>query len=184
MNIIVVPYNSDYYYIRPDTTLEKESNDYYCPDSVSHISTAPCIYVRIIKAGKTVNNKFASRYFESYGFGVFLYGENLIGKNPLSFSVASSCDYTSILPTKMYNFSTIEEYSFEFIINGENYSTFCANDLFVEFIYKQITKISAMISLRIGDFVAFELSDRIPVQKNSTLLGKKNQDLLFNFRIC
>ncbi|MCK9625933.1 MAG: hypothetical protein M0R23_05670 [Bacteroidales bacterium] len=184
MNIIVVPYNSDYYYIRPDTTLEKESKDYYCPDSISHISAAPCIYIKIIKAGKTVNNKFASRYFGLYGFGVFLYGENLICKNPLSFSVASSCDYTSILPTKMYNFSTIEEYSFEFIINGENYSTFYANDFFVKFVHEQISKISSMISLRIGDFIAFELSEKIPVQKDSTLLGKKNQDLLFDFKIC
>ena len=60
MNIVTVPYNSDFYYIRPDISLNRDSNDYFCPDEVTEITVAPFVYIRMDKAGKAISYKFAS----------------------------------------------------------------------------------------------------------------------------
>ncbi|MDD2595591.1 MAG: hypothetical protein PHD11_07255, partial [Bacteroidales bacterium] len=91
MNIVVVPLNSTSYYTRPDTTLEKESKDYYCPDDVSLLSLSVSVNIKIIKAGKAVAKRFADRYYNEFGIGVMMYGESIIKDgNPLSFCMASS----------------------------------------------------------------------------------------------
>ena len=75
MNIIVKPKGSDLCYCRPDTTWERESKDFYVPDYIKEMYWAPVVFVRISKAGKCINPKFVSRYYDSYNFGTLLYGQ-------------------------------------------------------------------------------------------------------------
>lgn len=74
MNIAVVRSNGSYY-TRPDTTMERESRDFYVPDDCESVCARRCVYARIVKAGKAVATKFAGRYLDgSFGEGVLLYG--------------------------------------------------------------------------------------------------------------
>ena len=94
MNIIVKPHGSDLCYCRPDTTWERENKDFYVPDCVSEMHWAPVIFVRISKAGKCINPKFVSRYYDSYNYGTLLYCRPENGD-----SLISCADHTSLLPS-------------------------------------------------------------------------------------
>ena len=72
MNIITIPYSSGNFYVRPDTSLNRDSNDYFCPEEVTELAAAVFIYAKAIKAGKCVSAKFAGRYYSSIGKGVQL----------------------------------------------------------------------------------------------------------------
>ena len=50
MNIITVPYGSENFYCRPDTSLNRDSNDYFCPDGVTELAASVFIYAKAIKA--------------------------------------------------------------------------------------------------------------------------------------
>ena len=133
MNIIVKPHGSDLCYCRPDTTWERENKDFYVPDCVSEMHWAPVIFVRISKAGKCINPKFVSRYYDSYNYGTLLYCRPENGD-----SLISCADHTSLLPSPS--------------LKGEE-----LNDDERMPVEDAICKASKLISVRIGDFVAVEL---------------------------
>ena len=55
MNIFTVPYGSKGFYVKPDTSLNKDSNDYFCPDSINELAAAVFIYAKATKAGNSVS---------------------------------------------------------------------------------------------------------------------------------
>lgn len=73
MNILVVREDGSYT-LRPDTTLERESRDFYLPDDCVGAVAGRCTYIRLKKAGKAVGTRFADRYFEGCSDGLLLYG--------------------------------------------------------------------------------------------------------------
>lgn len=149
MNIIVKPYGSDLCYCRPDTTWERENKDFYIPDSVRELYWTPILFARISKAGKCINPKFASRYYDSFNFGVLLYCGTEI-------AFASCADHTSILPSPLYDRVVMEneENRYEVWRNGEPVFSATADKGAIE---DAICRASQLTSVRIGDYVAVEL---------------------------
>jgi len=72
MNLLVFKSDSTYC-VRPDTTLERESAEFYIPDGCREVEVRKCIWSRITKAGKAVGEKFIPRYIDSCGEGYLLY---------------------------------------------------------------------------------------------------------------
>ena len=148
MNIIVKPHGSDLCYCRPDTTWERENKDFYVPDCVSEMHWAPVIFVRISKAGKCINPKFVSRYYDSYNYGTLLYCRPENGD-----SLISCADHTSLLPSPSLKAEELKD----------------DERMLVE---DAICKASKLISVRIGDYVAVEL-DEIKRLTTSEIQGIK-----------
>ncbi len=96
MNIITVPYGSKGFYVRPDTSLNRDSNDYFCPDGVNELAAAVFIYARATKAGKSVSAKFAPRYYTAVGTGIHFSAPELID-GPESWWTAHSLDNSTFL---------------------------------------------------------------------------------------
>ena len=167
MNIIVKPYGSGLCYCRPDTTWERENKDFYAPESICEIHWAPILFVRISKAGKCIGAKFASRYYDAFNFGALLYCHT-----PETSEIAfTSCiDHSSLLPTPLYNPIVMEGednvYKVckdEDIIFGFPRVAFARdnnpeNVSLKDLIEDAVCKASQQTSLRIGDFVAVELT--------------------------
>mgnify|MGYP007037143547 CR=1 FL=1 len=95
MNIIVKPHGNDLCYCRPDTTWEKESRDLYIPEGVDKVLWAPVVFAKVCKAGKCINPKFVTRYYDAFNFGFLMY----TGEGEIAFT--SCADHTSILPTPL-----------------------------------------------------------------------------------
>lgn len=153
MNIIVKPYGSDSCHCRPDTTWERENKDFYCPDGINELHWTPIMFARVSKAGKCIGGKFASRYYDSFGYGLLLY----IGDRMPELASASCADHTSLLPLPLHNPELLEEEGKAFTVTRNGEATFsgagCREDL-----EKAICKVSELTSLRIGDYVAIELA--------------------------
>lgn len=159
MNIITVPYNSDFFYIRPDISLNRDGNDYFCPDEITEIAVAPFIYVRMDKAGKAIKAKFAPRYCSSIGYGVNLSGQSLVKEGiPQSFLMANALDNTTYI-SQLY---TAEEFPFE-LLSKELLAAGMENiEAIMESFYGKIEQITRLCSARTGDIIAIELSSPAP----------------------
>lgn len=162
MNIITVTYNSDFFYIRPDISLNRDGNDYFCPDNITEIAVAPFIYIRIDKAGKSIQSKFAHRYYSSIGYGVNLSGQSLIDNNiPQSFLMANALDNTTYI-SQLYH---PDEFPLEKLVQ-EFQNTLSAENgtaALLNIFNKKIEQITSLSSVRTGDLIALELA--YPVQK-------------------
>ena len=153
MNIIVKPQGSDLCYCRPDTTWERENRDFYVPDSVDSLYWAPVIFARVSKAGKCINPKFASRYYDAFNFGMLMY----TGDDAVAFT--SCADHTSILPSPLYNAVVTEGEDNVYHVEKGGEAIFSIRPD-KEAVEEAICRASRLTSVRIGDFVAVELDDR------------------------
>lgn len=205
MNIIVSLFGSNGadYCFRPDTTLEKESFDYYIPDGVSELTYSPVLFVRLCRAGKAIGEKFAGRYYDSGGFGVLLYGESIIGSGAAAgLSMASSLDKTSLLPFPLIDKDVLENgrNSFSLSVNERSVNelsvnersanerslngngTFACHPDFAG-IPEILHRISLRTSLRTGDIVAVELGERLPIHAGEKLCGMLNGENIFSISV-
>ena len=146
MNIIVKPKGSDLCYCRPDTTWERENKDFYVPDSVSVLYWTPVLFARVSKAGKCINPKFVTRYYDAFNFGFLMY----TGEGEIAFTSCS--DHTSILPAPLPASEMDGEYKVS--LGGEEIFSAVADASLLE---DALCKASQMTSVRIGDYVAVEL---------------------------
>ena len=156
MNIIVRAYGSDMCYCRPDTTWERENRDLYSPECVNAWNWTPVLFARISKAGKCINPKFVSRYYDGINFGALLY----ISGAETAFS--SCADHTSFLPLPLHDPIVLQNEGniFELAKNGESVFTheIGPDSTLLKTIEESICKASELTTLRIGDFVALELA--------------------------
>lgn len=210
MNIIVSLFGSNGtdYCFRPDTTLEKESFDYYIPDGVSELTYSPVLFVRLCRAGKAIGEKFAGRYYDSGGFGVLLYGESIIGSGAAAgLSMASSLDKTSLLPFPLIDKDVLEKSGNIFSLSVNEHSvnehsvnersvnersvnerslngngTFACHPDFAG-IPEILHRISLRTSLRTGDIVAVELGERLPIHAGEKLCGMLNGENIFSISV-
>lgn len=145
MNIFTVPYSSRHFYCRPDTSLNRDSNDYFCPDGVNRLAAAVFIYVRASKAGKSVSAKFAQRYYTTAGTGVQFYAPELEDAgSPESWWISRSLDNSTFLLG--------DEHPAEELPEGTR-----------EKINEAFETISRHVSFRTGDYIAIEIEPHLMV---------------------
>ena len=149
MNIIVSLHEAGgRYCFRPDTTLEKESFDYYVPDGIPSLTCCPVLFVRICKAGKAINERFAASLLDKTSLLPFpLHGKDVLGSNVFSVNANGK-----------EIFSTARE--------GQKTLQSCIGSL-----PGILHGISVYTSLRTGDIVAVELSRRLPVWNACAIHG-------------
>lgn len=165
MNIIVRTYGG-HYIVRPDTTWERDNEDFFPPEFVSAISFTPVVTARICKPGRSIGIKFADRYFDGTGRGILLYPEDLMDGSNEGFACASCLDHTSFIPLPA--------------CKKENESP-----EIVEMIKKAISEATAFIYIRSGDIIAIETSEmeRLCTKENGTVTTAINDDTASSFRI-
>lgn len=154
MNIIAVPYNRRSFYLRPDTTLNRDCLDFYLPENITSLSAVPFAYVKVCKAGKSLLRKFAYRYYGGLGYGLALEATPLIVPGePASFVEANSLDYSTYLLTEDSEGDGVTPP--DFIKEGE--SLFTLTPPAREEIEQTIERVTSIISIRYGDLLLFDL---------------------------
>lgn len=189
MNIVVKTYGDGGIYCRPDTTWEREDKDLFSPEFIQGYRFTPVLFARISKAGKCIGRKFAERYYDSIGYGILLYAEDLFDGSSMSYASSSCLDHTSVLPFPMYNRLTLESGENTFSVRQDGTMLFSTAEGSTDMIGSALTDASSKISLRIGDMVAIELAspERI-IRKNdgpieTVLEGSFCGNSLFRIRI-
>lgn len=162
MNIIVKT-STGRITVRPDTTWEKDNEDFYPPEFVDELTYAPVLFARILKPGRSVGKKFAPRYYDSVGFGVLLYPENLIDDSPESYAQAICLDHTSFLPAPFFPPESLKQEANRFTIECDGQQLFSCDTASPNMIEDAIVEATRMVYIRTGDLVAIELSPRSPL---------------------
>lgn len=163
MNIFTVPYGSKSFYTRPDTSLNKDSNDYFCPDGITQLAAAVFVYARAAKAGKSVASKFAPRYYNVIGTGIHLSAPELIEDgNPASWWLANSLDNSTFLLSDEKN---AEE----------------ADVQIIEKINAAFEAASKFVSFRTGDYIAVEIQAPVNIENTckSFNWGEKSINIIW-----
>ena len=154
---IVVRSREKYCVCRPDTSWDRENRDIYAQEAVEGYEYTPVLFVRICKAGKCISEKFASRYYDAFNFGVLLSGRLQGCRGD---GLVSEClDHSSILPFPLYNPVVLEnpDKHFKIQLNGKYIYSYDGGD--TAMVQRAIAEVSALVSLRIGDIVAIELQE-------------------------
>ena len=135
MNILTLSYNnSELFYLKPDTSLNRDYNNYFCPERIGTLLVTPFIYVRIERAGKSIMEKFAERYYNSFGEGLFIKAVKYSTGETVAPEICNLLDNSTFMSTT----STI--------IDKQRHTLFNS----------AIVKISNFVSLRRGDIIAIE----------------------------
>lgn len=143
MIVFVFPYkNNDSFYIAPDTVICKEQ-DYYYPDEVRTVRVVPFVYAKISRAGKCVAAKFASRHYNSIGYGIHIKPGLMTRAVPRE-EVEALCKYCD---NNLYLGALSERSEFSYDITGT--PTIADLD-------KAVETTSEYVSLRVGDIIAIE----------------------------
>lgn len=159
MNLITIPYSSEAFYIRPDTSLNRDSNDYFCPDGVDELVATVFIYAKAGKAGKSVASRFANRYYSIIGEGIHLSAPAIAKDNtPESWWVSNSLDSSTFL---LGNEAPKEEWNSEII----------------QKIDEAFERTSKHISFRTGDYIIVELSEGESVKRGCSKFTYKEKQV-------
>lgn len=159
MNILVKNYGTDICTFRPETTWEKNSRDFYPQEDITALAFSPVLCAHISRAGRSVQQKFASRYFDTVGYGVFLYDEGLLNSgDPVSYAAASCIDHTSFIPLPTHDRTILGLTDRHFILKkGEEVLT-DYSDGGIALIERAIACATAHSYIRTGDFLCIELA--------------------------
>ena len=159
MNIVVKTAHQ-HVIVRPDTTWEKDNDDFYLPDFVTSLSYTPILFVRMSRPGRSIRKEFASRYYDSFNYGLLLYPDNLEDGSPEGFAAASCLDKTSFLPSPLYNMVVLGNEGTEFVLDINGKTCFKTETGSSEMLDALIEEVTSKVSVRTGDLVAIELAPR------------------------
>lgn len=185
MNIIVKT-SSGHITVRPDTTWEKDNEDFYPPEFVDVLTYSPVLFARILKPGRSVGRKFASRYYDSIGFGVLLYPENMLDGTPEGYAQAICLDHTSFLPSPMFPPERLEKNG-HFRLFRNEHDLFVFDQPSLNMIEDAIVEATKLLYIRTGDLIAIELAPRKPLtirpDVSSHITGTFDNNEIIDFQI-
>ena len=184
MNIIVRTYGG-HYVTRPDTTWEKDNEDFFPPDFTESFEWTPVVFARVCKPGRSVGARFVRRYYDRVGYGVLLYPADHIGEGAEEYAEALTLDHTSFLPDPKLSIEEADGLSFEVKMDGVNIfeDTVQAGQL----LDNAVCEATKRLYIRTGDIIAVELAARSPLctrtEGNREISGSAGDDASMSFRI-
>lgn len=190
MNIVVITANGKCI-VRPDTTWERDNEDFFPPEFVNRLSYSPVLFARISKPGRSIGEKFADRYYDGIGYGVLLYPQDLIDGSEAGYACASCLDHTTFLPFPLFNKVTLGQ--------GNEFKLYVKKDskpsrnIFVHdagttgMIEAAIAEATKYVYIRSGDILAVELKPRRALCSRAdgviSVKGKYCDNITMDFKI-
>lgn len=172
MNILTVSHDFSLFKFRPDSTMIRCQERYYLPDYVGSVSFSPIVWFRCSRPGKSVEEKFAHRYVDSFGYGILLFPElsdSVTGEREF---IAEALDFTSVIPLQSHPLSDYGAFpSFKPLKVTLNGHTLLENPVHPGYdrIRAMIAGITRYAATRTGDMIAYELSDHIAAGRENKI---------------
>jgi hypothetical protein len=181
-------------FFRPDTTLVKESKDFYLPDDCVECSISPAIAFYIDKAGKYIGKDFILRYLSSAYISVLIHPKyNSILEPDINYNfVINSVDNSTYIGSKLFQIDNSTDDYINIIMESNDIlfvdnNSICNITINVKQVIEQafhsLHYVSKQTSFRKGDFLIIQLSEKLTFKTNQTLVLKNNNQVLFCFDI-
>ncbi len=145
------------FYLKPDTALLRNNNPFFIPDFSNEIQCEAGLIVKINRLGKSIQTRFANRYFEEIGLGINFIArdiQKLCIENGQPWEAATTFDYSLAVGNYLQKsgFNNLNNLCFSLVINGITVQKACAKNMIFK-IEEIIHKISQNITFRTGDLI-------------------------------
>lgn len=163
-------------FTKADSSLLKDRKPFFIPDELGTIEYEAEIVVRICRLGKSISERFASRYYDAVTVGIDFTARDLLRKlsqQGLPWDMSKSFDGAAVLGewVSKDKFLDIQRLRFHLDVNGETKQEGCTSDM----IYKVdeiISYISRFFILKTGDLIYTGCpTSGFPVHINDRLEG-------------
>lgn len=176
-------------FTKPDTALLRENAPFYYPDFSKDIHYEVELVLRICKEGKNIEEKFASKYFDSIGIGVDFTARDLQSKakeKGLPWDIAKGFNGSAPVSDKflpVHSFTDLSNINFSLKKNGELKQQGNTSLMLFRFDYI-ISYLSKFFTLRTGDLIFTGTPKGVgPVQVGDTLSAYIENEKLLEFEI-
>lgn len=163
-------------FTKADSSLLKDRKPFFIPDELGTIEFEAEIVVRVCRLGKSISERFASRYYDAVTVGIDFTARDLLRKlsqQGLPWDMSKSFDGAAALGewVSKDKFLDIQRLRFHLDVNGETKQEGCTSDM----IYKVdeiISYISRFFTLKTGDLIYTGCpTSGFPVHINDRLEG-------------
>lgn len=175
------------FFMKPDTALLKDGNDFYHPDFSNDIHYECELVVKIDKVGKNIQEKFAHKYYSEISLGIDFTARDLQSKckekgHPWEAAKAfdnSAAISNTFIPVNDLSFPI----HFEFYKNGECVQNGTTEDMIFT-IDQLIAHLSKFITLKTGDLIFTGTPAGVgPIKIGDKLVGKLEGTQMFEFEV-
>jgi len=148
--------SSPIFFMKPDTALLRDGNDFYHPDFSNDIHYECELVVKINKVGKNIQEKFARKYYNQISLGLDFTARDLQSKckeNSHPWEIAKSFDCSAAISKEFIDINNFsDEIIFDLAKNGEVVQIGNSADMIFS-IDALIAYISKFITLKVGDLI-------------------------------
>ena len=162
MKIIIVNAEQQFRLI-PDSALLLKNRPFFRPDYVQDLHVKIALVVKINRLGKYIQEKFASTYYDEIGFAINFYDKTCL-ENQMQTGLPwerATCFDGSFALSEFVKISEIlnpVETQGLASLHNDHSQIFAIKSTFQQ-IPKIISELSTYMTLKIGDYIAFELSE-------------------------
>jgi len=144
-------------FLKPDTAILKENNPFYIPEFSSDIHYELEVVLKVCKAGKHIDEKFAASYFDEVGLGIDFTArdiQNIHKEKGLPWELAKAFDNSAAIShfIPKTQIADLTDLQFELKINGETRQNGNTKNILFSF-EKIIAFVSQYITLKKGDLI-------------------------------
>jgi acylpyruvate hydrolase len=176
------------FFLKPDTALIIRNQPFFLPDFSNEIHHEVELVLKISKAGKFIEERFASNYYEEIGIGIDFTARDIqqqCKEKGLPWEKAKGFDGSAPLGLflKKADLPEQEGIPFHLDINGKMVQTGNSKDLIFSF-NRIIAYISRYITLKKGDLIFTGTPEGVgPVKTNDRLEAYIGQEKLLAFNV-
>ena len=163
-------------FTKADSSLLKDRKPFFIPDELGTIEYEAEVVVRVCRLGKSISERFASRYYDAVTVGIDFTARDLLrelSQQGLPWDMSKSFDGAAVLGEWISKdkFLDVQRLRFHLDVNGETKQEGCTSDM----IYKVdeiISYVSRFFTLKTGDLIYTGCPvSGIPVHINDRLEG-------------
>ena len=179
--------SSPMFFMKPDTALLKDGNDFYLPDFSDDIHYECELVVKINKVGKNIQEKFAHKYYDQVSLGLDFTARDLQSKckeKSQPWEIAKAFDNSAAISTQFVSIKELpEQIAFELTKNGETVQQGTTADMIFS-IDQLIAHVSRFITLKVGDLIYTGTPAGVgSIKVGDKLIGSLEGKKMFEFEV-
>jgi acylpyruvate hydrolase len=145
------------FFMKPDSALVIRNRPFFYPDFSNDIHHEIEVVIKINRLGRSIDKKFAHRYFSELALGVDFTARDLQAeckKNGLPWEIAKGFDYSAPVSKflQLKDIDDIHNLNFSLDINGKRVQTGNTSEMIFSF-EEIVSYVSQFITLKTGDLI-------------------------------
>ena len=145
------------FFMKPDSALVIRNRPFFYPEFSNDVHHELEVVIKIDRLGRSIQEKFASRYYSEVGLGIDFTARDLqneMKEKGLPWEIAKGFDYSAPVSefVPVSEFKDINSMDFSLNLNGENVQKGNTADMIFSF-DKIIAYVSQFVTLKTGDMI-------------------------------